>query len=283
VSVRPVGATELRTRTEVKNLNSIRSLNRATEYEIARQIEVWESGETVIQQTMGWDEDRQVTIAQRSKESAHDYRYFPEPDLPNVQIAQEDVDAIRAQMPELPDAKQARYEKQFKLTPYNANVLVADRPVAEYFEAAIAAGGDPTTLANWIIGEMFRLMNRDSLEREEISGTKVTPQRLVALTKLIGQGVINNNTGKQVLDILYEDGGEPDEIVKAKGLAQESDTDKLAEAVATAISENPDEVARYLAGEQKVFGFLMGQVMRSFGGKAPAQTVKELLTEQLGQ
>ena len=231
---------------------------------------------------MGWDEDRQVTIAQRSKESAHDYRYFPEPDLPNLEISEAWVDEVRARMPELPDAKQARYEQEFNLTPYNANVLVADRPVAEYFEAAIAAGGDPTTLANWIIGEMFRLMNKDSLEREEIGNTHVTPERLVALTKLIAEGVINNNTGKQVLDILYEEGGEPAEIVKAKGLAQESDTDKLAEAVAAAISANPDEVARYLAGEEKVFGFLMGQVMRSFGGKAPAQTVKALLTEQLG-
>ena len=283
VSVRPEGSREFRTRTEVKNLNSIRSLSRATEYEIDRQIDVWESGEQVIQQTMGWDEDRQVTIAQRSKESAHDYRYFPEPDLPNLEIDPKDVEKIRAQMPELPDAKQARYEKEFKLTPYNANVLVADRPVAEYFEAAIDAGGDPTTIANWITGEMFRLMNRDSVEREDISSTNVTPERLVALTKLIAEGVINNNTGKQVLDILYEDGGEPAEIVKEKGLAQESDTDKLAEAVATAINDNPDEVARYIAGEEKVFGFLMGQVMRSFGGKAPAQTVKELLTEQLGQ
>jgi len=283
VSVRPEGSREFRTRTEVKNLNSIRSLSRATEYEIDRQIDVWESGEQVIQQTMGWDEDRQVTIAQRSKESAHDYRYFPEPDLPNLEIDPKDVEKIRAQMPELPDAKQARYEKEFKLTPYNANVLVADRPVAEYFEAAIDAGGDPTTIANWITGEMFRLMNRDSVEREDISSTNVTPERLVALTKLIAEGVINNNTGKQVLDILYEDGGEPAEIVKEKNLAQESDTDKLAEAVATAINDNPDEVARYIAGEEKVFGFLMGQVMRSFGGKAPAQTVKELLTEQLGQ
>ena len=281
VSVRPMGATELRTRTEVKNLNSIRSLQRATDYEIERQIGVWENGGQVEQQTMGWDENRQRTITQRSKESAHDYRYFPEPDLPNLNISREWVEAIRARMPELPDAKQQRFMDAYGLSRYSANVLVADRPVADYFETAVAAGADPVTVANWIIGEVFRLMNRDSLEREAINEIKVTPQRLAGLLKLIDESVINNNTGKQVLEIIYGEGGEPEVIINTRGLAQESDEGKLAEAVIAALDASPDEVQRYLAGEDKLVGFLIGQVMRSLGGKAPAQMVREIMMDEL--
>jgi aspartyl-tRNA(Asn)/glutamyl-tRNA(Gln) amidotransferase subunit B len=281
VSVRPVGSSEFRTRTEVKNLNSIRSLQRATAYEIQRQIEVWESGGQVIQQTMGWDENRQKTVVQRSKESAHDYRYFPEPDLPNLEISREWVEAIRAEMPELPDAKRLRFIEQLGLSPYNAAVLVADRPVADYFEAALAAGGEAKTLANWILGEIFRLMNKDGLERESIGETHVTPARLSALLGLIEKGVLNNNTAKKVLEILYEKGGEPADIVQAEGLAQESDSRVIENAIQTALDANPKEVARFLAGEEKVVGFLMGQVMRSMGNKAPAPVVQKLLAEAL--
>ncbi len=281
ISVRPAGSQELRTRTEVKNLNSIRSLRRATEYEIERQIDVWESGGQVQQQTMGWDEQRLKTFPQRSKESAHDYRYFPEPDLPTLEISREWVGGVRAKMPELPDAKRDRFILVHKLSTYNANVLVADRPVAEYFEAALAAGSEPTIIANWLSGEVFRLMNQDSLDRDQINTLNITPERLVALVKLIDDEVINNNTAKQVLEIIYQEGGDPAEIVKARGLAQESDADALREAVRAALDANPEEVARYAGGEEKVFGFLMGQVMRSMGGKAPAQTIRALLNEEL--
>lgn len=283
VSVRPVGSTELRTRTELKNLNSIRNLQRGTAYEIQRQIEVWESGGQVIQETRGWDEARLKTFAQRSKESAHDYRYFPEPDLPNVVISREWVAEVQAQMPELPDAKKERFITGLGLSAYNAGVLVADRAVADYFEAGLAAGGEPTALANWIIGEVFRLMNKDSLEREAINEIKITPASLVTLLKLVETDLINNNTAKKVLDTLYEKGGDPAKIVEAEGLAQVSDAGALAEAVSAALAANPDEVARYLAGEEKVLGFLMGQVMRAMGGKAPAQTIKSLLAEALEQ
>ncbi len=281
ISVRPKGSQELRTRTEVKNLNSIRSLRRATEYEIQRQIEVWESGGQVQQQTMGWDEQRLKTVPQRSKESAHDYRYFPEPDLPTLHISREWVAKIEDTMPELPDAKRQRFMQAHGLSAYNADVLVADRAIAEYFEAALAAGGDPTTVANWITGEIFRLMNQDSRDREEIGASNITPKRLVTLLKLIEGEVINNNTAKQVLEIIYTEGGEPAEIVEARGLAQESDADALRAAVRVALEANPDEVARYLGGEEKVLGFLMGQVMRQLDGKAPAQTVRALLAEEL--
>lgn len=283
VSVRPKGSTEFRTRTEVKNLNSIRSLNRATAYEIERQIKVWESGGQVLQQTMGWDETRQKTVPQRTKESAHDYRYFPEPDLPNLEISREWIEEIRARMPELPDAKQERFVRDFGLSRYNANVLVADRPVADYFEAAISVGGNPTTLANWIIGEIFRLMNKDNLERDAIGEIKITPPKLVALIRLIENGTINNNTAKLILEQIYQQGGDPEAIVKEQGLAQESDEGKLKEAVFAVLDTNPKEVSRFLAGEEKLLGFLTGQVMKSMGGKAPAPVIQKMLTEELNK
>jgi aspartyl-tRNA(Asn)/glutamyl-tRNA(Gln) amidotransferase subunit B len=283
VSVRPVGAQEFRTRTEVKNLNSIRSLQRATDYEIARQIEVWEGGGQVLQQTMGWDEARQKTVAQRSKESAHDYRYFPEPDLPKLVITRDWVAQIQARMPELPDAKRNRFMQDFGLNRYNASVLVADRAVADYFEAVVAAGANPAAAANWIIGEVFRLMNADSKDREEINFIPVTPARLAGLLKLLADQVINNTTAKVVLDVIYAEDKDAEAIVKERNLAQESDVDKLRAAVVVALEANPKEVARFLAGEEKLMGFLTGQVMRALGGKAPAQTISQLLTEELAK
>ena len=283
ISVRPRGTKEFRTRTEVKNLNSIRNLFRATEYEIQRQAQVWDSGGEVIQQTMGWDEARQRTIAQRSKESAHDYRYFPEPDIPNLEISREWVEEVQARMPELPDAKRQRFMDDMGLSAYDAGVLVADRPVAVYFEAAIEAGGDAKSIANWIIGDLFRLMNADSLERDAIGEVKVTPDKLVGLIKLIDDQTINNNTAKKVLDTMYATGKDAKTIVEEEGLAQESDTGKIREAVVAKLDELSADVDRYVNGEEKVFGFLMGQVMRSMNNQAPAQVVKELLTEELTQ
>lgn len=281
VSVRPVGSEELRTRTEVKNLNSIRSLARATEYEIQRQGKLYDKGGQVLQQTMGWDENKQKTVAQRSKESAHDYRYFPEPDLPLVKISREQVEQIRAHMPELPDAKQKRFVEDLGLTPYNAGVLVADRTVAQYYEEAVKAGGDPTLVANWVIGEIFRLMNRDSIEREAINEIKIRPQQLADLIKLIGEGVINNNTAKTVLDIMYAEGSDAAQIVKDRNLGLVSDESQLKDAVLAALSNHPKEVERYLAGEEKLMGFLLGQIMRSLDNKAPANVIKDILAAEL--
>jgi len=280
VSVRSVGSSEFRTRTEVKNLNSIRSLQRATDYEIERQIDVWESGGEVLQETMGWDEARQKTVSQRSKESAHDYRYFPEPDLPNLEIARDWVEDIRATMPELPDAKKQRFMDDLGLNDYNAAVLVADQAVADYLEAVVAEGADATAAANWIISELFRLMNADVVDRDAIGTIQVTPQRLAALIKLVNDKTINQNTAKKVLDIVYRDGGDPVAIVKDKGMAQESDEGKLRDAVIAVLDANPDETSRLIGGEDKLVGFLMGQVMRSLGGKANAQIVRQLISEE---
>lgn len=283
ISVRPKGSKELRTRTEVKNLNSIRNLTRATEYEIERQIKIWESGGEVIQQTMGWDEARQRTYAQRSKESAHDYRYFPEPDLPVVEISREWVAEVQSQMPELPAAKQQRLMTKLGLNEYDASVLVADRSVADYYESALAAGGDPKSTANWILGEVFRLMNADSLEREAINTIKIKPEQLVELLNLIDAGTINNNTAKKVLDMMYQSGDSPKALVEKHGMAQESDEGKLAAAVAETLNQYPNEVTRYLGGEDKVMGFLMGQVMRSLNNQAPAPVIKKLLADDLNR
>jgi aspartyl-tRNA(Asn)/glutamyl-tRNA(Gln) amidotransferase subunit B len=283
ISVRPVGSDEFRTRTEVKNLNSVRNVYRATKYEIERQIEVWESGGEVQQATMGWDEQQQRTVVQRTKETASDYRYFPEPDLPIVKVSREWVEAVRIKMPELPDAKRKRFMDEFGLSEYDARVLIADRSIADYFETAIEAGGDPKTVANWITGHLFRLMNQDGLERDQIDEIKVTPQKLVDVIALVDKKTINNNTAKKVLDTIYAEDGEPAAIVKEKGLAQESDEAVLRQAVETALDENPDEVQRWLAGEEKVAKFLMGQVMRAMRGKANAQVVTQLLAEELSK
>lgn len=281
ISVRPVGSDDLWTRTEVKNLNSIRNMGRATAYEIERQIEVWESGGQVVQETRGWDEQRQQTVSQRSKEDAHDYRYFPEPDLPPLQVSTEWVAALRATMPELPDVKRQRYIEAFGLDAYAAEVIVAERAIAEWFEAGLAAGGDAKTLSNWINSEVFRLMNRDSIERERINELRFSPENLVALIQLVEKRTINNNTAKSVLDILYAEGGDPATIVEQKGLAQENDEGVLQEAITNVLNENPTEVQRYLDGEEKVAKFLLGQVMRATRGKADAQMVQRLLTDAL--
>jgi aspartyl-tRNA(Asn)/glutamyl-tRNA(Gln) amidotransferase subunit B len=281
ISVRPVGSDELRTRTEVKNLNSIRSLARATAFEIERQIQVYESGGQVRQATMGWDEARQVTVVQRVKESADDYRYFPEPDLPILEISREWVEEVRAILPELPDAKRDRFISTFGLSHYDASVLVSDQAVADYYEEACNAGGDPKQLANYIIGEVFRQMNDEGRDRDSIKTIKLTPRALADLVTLVQNGTINHNTAKQLLVTLYAEGGDPETLVREKGLAQVSDESVLAQTVAAVLDEHPDEVARYLGGEEKIVKFLMGMVMRSLKGRGDAQAVQRLLGEQL--
>ncbi|MBI5961532.1 MAG: Asp-tRNA(Asn)/Glu-tRNA(Gln) amidotransferase subunit GatB [Chloroflexi bacterium] len=281
ISVRPVGASELRTRTEVKNLNSIRVVARASAYEIERQIKVYESGGTVQQATLGWDENRQSVVVQRLKESAEDYRYFPEPDLPIVIIPRDQIEAIRAALPELPDAKRDRFITAFGLSHYDAAVLVAEQAVAYYFEAAVQAGGDPKQIANYIIGDVFRQMNNESRDREEIGAIKLTPKALADLVTLVQKGTINHGVAKKLMDTLYTDGGDPARLVEERGLAQVSDESVLAAAVIAVLDAQPGEVARYLAGEDKVVKFLMGLVMKAMRGKGDAQMVQRLLTEQL--
>jgi len=281
ISVRPVGSNEFRTRTEIKNLNSIRSLARASAYEIERQIALYESGGSVQQATMGWDEARQITVTQRVKESSEDYRYFPEPDLPVLEISREWVEMVRASLPELPDVKRDRLMAEHGLSRYDASVLVAQRAVADYYERALAAGGDPKQVANYLIGDVFRQMNLAGRERDDIGAIPLTPQALAELVTLVQKGTINHGVAKQLIETLYAEGGSPARLVEQRGLAQVSDESVIGEAVAAVLAEHPDEVARYLAGEEKLVKFLMGMVMRALKGQGDAQVVQRLLNEGL--
>lgn len=281
VSVREAGATELNTRTEIKNLNSFRALVRASEFEIERQSKVYANGGTVDQETLGWNETRGETYSQRSKEQAHDYRYFPEPDIPPLEIDPAWVREIQASLPELPDAKRARF-LQHGITPYDAGVLVAERAVADYFDAAVAAGEkqtvEPKAIANWIISQLFGLLNET---RQEIDQCKIAPDKLVGLIALVNSRAINITTGKTVLAEMFVSGDPADSIVKAKGLSQVSDESAILAALEQAIADNPDQLATYLGGKDTVARWFFGQVMRALSGKADPAVVQKVLDEKL--
>jgi len=282
ISLRPVGSEEYGTRVEVKNLNSFRSVKLALEYEIERQKRLLEAGGRVEQETMGWDESRGVTVLQRSKEYAHDYRYFPEPDLPPLVIEREWVEEIRARLPELPDAKRDRFVARYGLSRYDAGVLVADRAVADYFEACVQASAgrvEPKAIANWITGELFRLMKAREVEIGEV---KIAPDRLVALIGLVRDGTVSVTAAKGVFAEMFETGRAPGEIVRERGLAQISDVEALSRVVEEVIAANPKAVADYLAGKEPVLRFLVGQVMKATRGKANPKLANQLLLEKLG-
>ncbi len=282
VSIRPAGSETLGTRTEIKNLNSFRALTRGVTYEIQRQIEVVEAGGAIAQQTLGWDESKEETYPQRTKEYAHDYRYFPEPDIPPLEIEEDWIEEVRAELPELPLAKKRRLIKSYDIRPYDANLLVENRAVANYFEEAATQGREvglaPQEVVNWVTGELFRLLNESGRILEE---QHVTPARLVALLKLRQDDVINTPATKQVLEEIFTTGEAPQDIVERLGLAQISDTDRLAEIIATVIEQNPQQVQQYLEGKHAVIGWFIGQVMKETRGKANPQTARELLQKQL--
>ena len=279
VSVRPVGATEFGTKVEIKNLNSFRAVRLALEYEINRQIALLERGEAVEQVTMGWDEERGRTVVQRTKESAHDYRYFPEPDLPPLALSPQWVEELRATLPEMPLARRDRLMARYGLSRQDADLLTEERAVADFFEAAVRAyAGEPRAIANWITGELFRLLNAAGVE---IAEAQVTPEGLAELQTMVDQGTINLNTAKRVLDAMFRTGRAPRAIVEEEGLAQVSDEEALAGIVAQVVAEHPDEVKRYRAGKTSLLGWFMGQVMRATRGKANPQIVRQLLQEAL--
>ena len=267
VSVRPVGTDELATRTEIKNLNSFRALSRALEYEIDRQQKLHRSGKPVLQDTVGWDEVRQVTVSQRSKEEAHDYRYFPEPDLPPMRVEQTWIDQIRSELPELPSAKRDRFVSQYGLSTYAAGVLTADRPIADYYEAAVesASGTSPVKIANWLSSDLFSLLNEADIEIDEM---KITPGALTELVRLVEIGKISAASGKTVLELLFTDGGSPEAIVEERGLVQLQDEASIRVIVEQVLAENPDQVAEYLAGKRALAEWFLGQVVRATQGKA---------------
>jgi aspartyl-tRNA(Asn)/glutamyl-tRNA(Gln) amidotransferase subunit B len=264
---------------EVKNLNSFKAVRDSIAYEIQRQTAVLDSGGQVRQVTMGWDENRRCTVVQRSKESSEDYRYFPEPDLPPLELSPEWVEQVRASLPELPDAKAARFVGDYGLTPRDAAVLTAERTVAEWFEEAVAAyGGSPREVANWVTGQLFALLKT---EEGDIASLPIRPADLAGLIRLVDAGTINRNTGKKVLEQMVATGQPPAAIVAAQGLAQVSDQAGLAQVVDALLAANPDEVAKYRAGKTSLLGWFMGQVMKETRGKANPDLARKLVTERL--
>lgn len=281
VSVRPKGAQEFGTKVEVKNLNSFRSVRLAIAYEIERQTRLLERGERVQQVTMGWDEERLQTVFQRSKEYAEDYRYFPEPDLPPLELAREWVERIRQRLPELPAAKRARFTERLGVKAEDAEILAADRAVAEYFEEAVrAAGGDipPQTVANWMVVEVLRLARETE---RGIEALRLRPGDLVALIKMVSEGAITQTVGKEVLAEMVATGAKAEEIVERRGLRQISDADALRQMVQDVLAQNPGPLQQYLEGKQTVFAFFVGQIMRATRGKANPHIVSALLREEL--
>jgi aspartyl-tRNA(Asn)/glutamyl-tRNA(Gln) amidotransferase subunit B len=276
---------EYGTKVEVKNLNSLRAVRSAIAYELERQAGVLAGGGAVVQVNMGWDEDKQRTVVQRSKEDAHDYRYFPEPDLPPLHVRREDVDRIAFSLPELPGAKRDRYEREWGLRRVEANILSSESLVAAYYEAAVAAygtdSGKPQRLATWLTGELFRLLYADGEGQDlrQIAAVKVQPAQLAALLKLVDDKVINPNTAKRVLESMYATGEDAAAIVQREGLAMVSDTGVIDQSIAEIFAANANELERYRGGEEKLFGFFMGQVMRATKGKADPSAAKARLEE----
>jgi len=276
---------EYGTKVEVKNLNSLRAVRSAIAYEMTRQIGVLESGGVIQQVNMGWDEDRQCTVLQRSKESAHDYRYFPEPDLPPVEVSRAWVTTLAAGLPELPTVKRERYEATWGLRRIEAELLSSESLVAQFFEKTVAAygteDGKPKRVATWMTGELFRLIYADGEGQDlrQIADVKIQPAQLAALLTLVDSKLINLNTGKRVLEIMYNSGEDAATIIERQGLAMVSDTSVIDEAIHAIFAASADELARYRGGEEKLFGFFMGQVMRATKGKADPNAARQRLQE----
>ncbi len=278
ISLRPEGQKEFGTKVELKNLNSFRAVHRAIDYEIWRQSEVLSSGGTIRQETRGWNDDTGETYLMRTKEQAHDYRYFPDPDLAPVVLSDEFIADLRANLPELPGKMRERFVEQYALTPYDAEVLTQDKEIASYFETAAKYVKTPKTLANWIISELLR-----ELDSSGLASCKVNAENLGGLIALIESGTINGKIAKEVFAEMLESGESAKAIVDAKGLAQVSDTGAIAKIVADAIAANPKQVQQYLDGNEKVLMYLVGQVMKLSKGKANPPMVIQLLKEQLGK
>jgi len=279
ISVRPIGSDEFRTRTEIKNLNSFRALTRASAYEVERQIKLYESGGTVVQETLGWDDLRGVTVSQRGKEEAHDYRYFPEPDLPPLQLSGAWIEKIRSGLPELPETKTARFITDFNLTPPEARFLTSERALADYFESVAGKSKSlAKTVHSWIAGEFMRYLNDLTIDITEIP---IAADDLAKLIDMTTDKIINNNAGKTVLGEMFKNGGKPEQIVKEKNLSQVSDEGFIQETIDKVLADNPAEVDKYLAGKETLFQWFVGQVARATRGKADPNVTKELLTKAL--
>ncbi|WP_232697569.1 Asp-tRNA(Asn)/Glu-tRNA(Gln) amidotransferase subunit GatB [Brevibacillus daliensis] len=278
VSIRPVGQKELGTKTELKNMNSFRNVQVALEYEIKRQEELVSSGGAVKQVTLRWDDANKKTIVMRSKEEAHDYRYFPDPDLVDITITEEWIERVKATIPELPDARKIRYVEEFGLPETDAGVITMTRESADFFDAAVKTGADPKTVANFLMVDLFGYLNANNLEMSDV---KMTPQGLGEMIKLIEKGTISIKIAKTVFKEMLETGKDPATIVEEKGLVQISDEGELKRIVEEIIAANNQSVEDYKAGKKQSIGFLVGQVMKQTKGKANPGVVNKLLVEAL--
>ncbi|WP_046216081.1 Asp-tRNA(Asn)/Glu-tRNA(Gln) amidotransferase subunit GatB [Paenibacillus wulumuqiensis] len=278
ISLRPVGQAELGTRAELKNMNSFRGVQRGLEYEELRQAQILDDGEKVVQETRRWDETLGKTISMRGKEESHDYRYFPDPDLVTLHIDQQWKDRVLASIPELPDARQARYTAEYGLAAYDAAVITSSKPLADLFEESLNYTGDAKSAANWIQGELLGYLNANNLEA---SAVPLTGQALGEMIGLIEKGTISNKIAKTVFKEMLQSGKSPQQVVEEQGLTQISDEGAIKAIVQEVIAANPQSVADYQAGKDKAIGFLVGQVMKQSKGKANPGMVNQLLAELL--
>lgn len=278
VSIRPPGQEELGTRTEIKNLNSFRYLEKAIQFEVERQVELIESGGTLVQETRLYDAVKDETRGMRSKEEANDYRYFPDPDLLPLEIDAEFLVAATADLPELPDAKRERFHAEYGLSEYDASLLTTSRELADYFEAVARETGEPKLAANWIGGELMAALNKAEIE---IGQSQVTARMLAGLIKRIQDGTISGKIAKQVFESMWSGEGDADQVIRSKGLEQITDSGAIEAMIDAIIAANPGQVEQYRAGKQKVFGFFVGQVMKASRGKANPQQVNEILERKL--
>lgn len=278
VSIMPVGSKEFGTRSEIKNMNSFKSVQRGLEYEVARQREVLAAGEQVVQETRRWDEDRGITFSMRSKEEAHDYRYFPDPDLVPIILEPSWVEEIRQSLPEMPDVRRKRYLSKWGLPEYDATVITASKEMADFFEATVAEYPDAKAVSNWLMGEILKHLNSQSIE---INQTKLTPAHLIELLKLQDDGIISGKIAKTIFAEMFISGKKPAEIVKEKGLVQISGLDAIAAMAQQVIADNPKSAEDFKAGKEQALGFLVGQIMKISKGKANPEKANQLLREKL--
>lgn len=280
ISIRPVGSSKLGTRSEIKNMNSFRFVQKAIAYEISRQEEILEEGGRIIQETRLWDEKKGMTFPMRSKEKAHDYRYFPEPDLLPLEIDAEWIARVTAELPELPDAKRLRFIETYKLPVYDATILTTSQALADFFEEAVAAYPKAKIVSNWVMGDFLRELNQENISIEE---APIKAKQLAAMLQLIEDGTISGKIAKTVFEEMVKTGKDAAQIVKEKGLTQVSDAGALGKMVDAVIAANPKEVMAYRGGKKKLLGFFVGQMMRQTEGKANPGTVNAILKEKLDQ
>ncbi len=278
ISLRPAGEQTLGTKTELKNMNSFRNVQRALEFEIRRQRALLERGVPIVQETRLWDTSRNITLSMRGKEEAHDYRYFPDPDLVPIQVSDEWVESVTASLPELPEARRDRFAREFGLPPYDARVLTSSKALANYFESVVRAFPQPKIVSNWIMSELLRELKRDE---REIEDCPVPPEHLVELLRLIDTGVLSGKIAKSVFDEMYTSGKRAENIVREKGLVQVRDEGAIESIVDEVLAENPEEVSQYRSGKEKLFGFFVGQAMKKSRGKANPKLVNDILKSKL--